>query len=168
MKRFPLVALIVAAVTLLPAPASAEEDYFARQPTEPLTYRVEGNRSTTERLVIGALLGGAAVAVGVGVHYHLASRDAADEVTAHSGSPVHLIYTPAVDQRREDGLRFKTNATVSYAIGGGFLVGALVAVLVTSPADELREYGASEGKKPAVPVVVPLHGGLLVGGTWSY
>ncbi len=162
-----IAALLLAslAVSVAPGRAAAQQDYFTEQTTKPLTYRVDGQRSPKNKLVLSGMAAGTLLFGGLGLYFHLESRDAANDVTAFAGEPTNLIYTPGLDQRRIDADTNKTRATVLYGLGGAALITTIVTYIVTSPPDELREYESSGDSRVATPYVVPVEGGAMMGGT---
>ena len=163
-----VVAIVVASGTLAPTSAVAEEDYFTGQKRAPLTYRVDGDRTRDQRLVLASLAGATLIAAGVGVIFHLRSRDATAEVEAFSGEHTNLIYTPYLDGRRDDAERQGTIASVSYSVAGAFLIGTVVTFIVTSPPDRIVEYGTEGKASERSAWLVPIEGGVLGGASWSY
>ena len=160
------------AVLLGGARARADTDYFGQDAPpgdEQIAFRVERSRTTKQRVLIASLLGGAAVAGGIGLYYHLDSRDKSGEVEAvgeHSGR----IYTPAVDAVRRGALDSRDRAIVGYAAGGLLLAGAVVALYVTDPGSETVTL--SDDRTPPDPVVpvsiLALPGGAGVAAGWRF
>ncbi len=167
-----LMAFTVAVGIAVATPARADTDYFGRDapPSEgQITYKKDLPRTTGERLLIGGLLFAAAAAGGVGLYYHLQSRDEADEV----GSPesqTQPIYTPELDAVRRDALHHRNLAIAGYAVGAGLVAGAVVALFLTEPGKETVTV-QENGEVPATVVPVSLAvipGGAVVGAGWSF
>src|SRR5687768_16841315 len=79
--------VVAAAVAAAPAHAAADDppppDYFAQQPAPgELKFRESRHRPRGQVALIAGLAGGALLAGGLGLWFHLDSRDAADEVSA--------------------------------------------------------------------------------------
>lgn len=159
-----LAAILV--LTLGAGSARAEEpDYFDRNPNEGSTIRVRREKSRTlgQKLLIGGLLVGAAASLGAGAYYNLDSRDAANEVSSNddlTGETWTAEHQATYDRAGTSG----TKAIVGYALGGGFVAGAIIAAWLTQPGDEEVAVGA----RAARAVVAPVAGGALLGGAWSW
>ena len=152
-------ALPAVAAADTPAPAKpAGPNYFAgsSQPNA-LVFRGAGKRTHHQRLVIGALLGGAALAGGVGVLFHLDSADAADAVS--SDIPTGEAWTPGLQADYDRAERSRVGAIVGYALGGALLVGGLVALGLTTPADTVNEVHIVRAR----PILAPTAGGAVAG-----
>jgi hypothetical protein len=166
--RVPRLAAVLAAAAALagvPDAAGADGDYFTQTPPDHLTYRVEGERTRGQRIVIGSLLGGTLVGAGVGVLLHRAASSASDDVSARSGDHTSRIYTREIDDRREQAIRYGTGAIVAYGVGAACAAGTVVALIVTAPDSRLVEY---RGGRVDVPVVTPVPGGLVLERSWSF
>jgi hypothetical protein len=148
---------LVCALAVAPPPARAQErDYFA--PTDPEMQLVPRSRPRRQTIWLASLAGGAVAIGGVGVLFHLDSRDKSDQVSAHSGERTGRVYTPEVDDVRRGALRSRKIAIGAYAFGGALLVGTAIAFMVTDPGDELVRVDG--GPRP---VVVPVSGGAMLG-----
>ena len=125
--------------------------------TREIVVEVPGERSRNNKLVVGSVLLGGALVSGVGVLYHLRSRDAADAVSADefTGRP-WTDANEALVQRAADSRR---NATIAYGVGGALLVGGLVVYIATAP---------SSTKEVLRPHLAFTKGGATVGGEWSW
>lgn len=138
------------------ADTPASTDYFAAPATpNQLVFRGAGKRSARQRLVIGALFGGAAVAGGVGALFHLRSAAAADAVS--SDIPTGEAWTPAHQADYDRAGSARVGAIVGYSVGGALLVAALIALGVTTPADTINEVHIAR------PTVAPTAGGAVAG-----
>ncbi len=130
-------AAALVAVTLAAGVAHADTpDYFAK-PNEGSTIKVKRtkSRTTNQRLLIGGLLAGAALGIGVGVYYHLDSRDAANAVSANDDLTGET-WTPELQATYDRAGTSGTIAIVGYAIGAAFLGGTIVAAWKTQPGEE--------------------------------
>lgn len=172
-----LSALVVAAAVAVvgAGPAAAQDDgagrldYFSEQKKTPLTYRMEGERSKKQRIIILSLAGATLLTTGLAVYFHLESDEASGDVTRLSGDPSNLIYTQEVDDRRQEAIDNRNFATGMYVVSGALLLSTVVAFIVTSPDDELHEYGTSgDSRVSTAPYVAPIEGGLMVGKVWAY
>lgn len=179
MVRLPalLVAAAVAAAVAVggAGPAVAQDDggggvdYFSEQKKTPLTYRMEGERTRKHKIVILSLAGGTLLTAGLAVYFHLQSDEASDDVTQLSGDHSGLIYTQEIDDRRQDAIDNRNLATGMYIVSGAVLVSTVVAFILTTPDDEILEYGSSgDSQVSTAPYVAPIEGGLMVGKTWIY
>lgn len=146
---------VAAADTPPPAPAP---NYFAgSSKPNALVFRGAGKRTHRERLVIGALFGGAALAGGLGVLFHLDSAAAADAVS--SDIPTGEAWTPGLQADYDRAGRSRIGAIVGYALGGALLVGGLVALGLTTPADTINEVHIGRAR----PILAPTAGGAVAG-----
>lgn len=146
--------------------ARADTDYFGNEaPKEGVTFKVEGSRTRTQRIWLGGLGGATALAGGLGLYFHLDSRDASNEVsTSRSTLGAGYTYTLEREATRERALRSRNIAIGAYAVGGVLLVSTIVALVKTQPASaEVRVRSAD----PATSVV-PLPGGAFAARTWSF
>ena len=170
-RRLASCAVLAAALASAAAPARGE-DYFGAA-AEPMTFDVDRPRSRENMILIGSLLGGAVVFGGVGLLFHLHSRNQADEVSADTGDHTGLVYTEAVDATRRDAERSGKLAIGGYAVGGGFLIATLVVYIVTDPGTETIQVG-DETEQPPAPtgrpqvLVEPTPGGGVVGAAWTW
>lgn len=164
------------------APTGAS--YFQHQ-TPMASFEVDRPRSRRARIVIASLAGGAVLMTGVGVLFTLDSKSKSDDVSTKPGQNNGQVYSEALDDTRRAALRSRDWAIASYAVGGGLLVGALVAYILTDPGREtIRVNGASSpvpaggggGARPPSPgpsaaahlLLAPTRGGAFVGGAWSF
>ena len=154
---------------LSPGPALAGGDYFGEDaPEDQITFRKYKERSNRQRLIIGALFGGAALFGGVGLYFNFDARSKSDEVSV-VGNHTGLTYTQDLEDTRTGALRSRNVAIASYSVGGLFLIGAIVAFYLTDPGSEVVSVGDEEPPGPTVPVTVaPIPGGAVVGGTWRF
>ncbi|HLL24033.1 MAG TPA: hypothetical protein VK427_17995 [Kofleriaceae bacterium] len=131
------------------------------QPRRELQVEIPGERSSNNKLFVGGLAAVGLIGSALGVYWHLDSRDASDEVSADAftGDAWNEDSIALVDRAN----RSKTRATVAYAVGGAFLVGALVTWIVTEPTSEvavIRTGGVAIAPTP--------DGGTLVTKLWSF
>ena len=165
------------------AAGPAGASYFQHQdPT--LTFEVDRPRSHRARVVIASLVGGAVLMGGLGVLFTLDSKSKADEVSSKPGNNTGRVYTAELDDTRRAGLRSRTWAVTSFAVGGGLLVGALVAYVVSDPGRETIHVNGTSTPVPATHgatpppnpgpsarvhlLLAPTRGGALLGGAWSF
>ncbi len=149
--------------------AHADTDYFGDDAaSKEVTFRVDRSRTTKQRLVIGALFGGAVLFGGAGVLFHLDSRNAADEVGAvgaHTGN----VWSSSLEDTRRRGERSKFLAGAGYVLGGAFLVSSIVALIITEPGSDIVGVSSQPAEKRQIPVsLVPLPGGAMVGKAWLF
>jgi hypothetical protein len=158
------VALLALAGVLFATGGAHADDYFGSDDGR-VVYRLDKSRTKQQRLVIAGLAGGAVVFGGIGLLFHLDSRSASDRITEvgeHSGR----TYTPEIDDQRSDALRSRNLAIAGYTIGGALVIASVVALLITEPGAELVTVGNEQQPSPVS--IVPLPGGAVVGGTWSF
>jgi hypothetical protein len=146
-----------------PAPVIVPDDERApvlRARSRDLTIEVPGERSRNNKLIIGGIFGGGVLVSALGLYYHLDSRDAANEVSADRFNG--KSWSEKQDDLVARADRSKTRATVAYAIGGGLLIGAIVAYIVTAPKSETAVIHTGGV------VVVPTDEGGMVTRMWSF
>lgn len=159
-------ALAVALAVLL-GPTVARADDAA-----PMTFEVDKERTTRDKLMIASFGAGALVFGGIGLLFHLDSRAKSDEVSA-SGRHTGLTYTDAVDDTRRDALRSRNLTIASYGIGAGLLVTTFVVYLVTDPGTETITLDGAQAAGPAGPPAMaiglePVAGGAIATGGWRF
>jgi hypothetical protein len=162
----------------VPQPAPAQEPVPTPAPMPPMPAEIDderavperqrrrreirietpGERSRDNKLMLGGLAGAAALAGGIGLYFHLDSRDAVDQVSANI--PTGKPWTPARADLVERAESSRTNAIVAYSIGGAILTGAIVAFIVTEPASETSVIRTTS--------IVPARGGAVVTTGWSF
>jgi hypothetical protein len=111
-------------------------------------------RSIRDRVVLWGLVGAGAIGVGLGVGWHLDSRDAAEAVSADDGRLVGT-WSDELQERYDEAGRAGSKATVAYAVGGTLLIGAFGWAYWTRP----RERQV---------VLVPVEGGATARATWRF
>jgi len=145
-----------------PPPRETYEKPTLKSPIRPreIVIDVPGVRSTRTKIVLGSLLAAGAIGGIAGVYFHLGSRSAANDVseTVFNGQ----TWTPERQARLEEGDRDKGRAGVAYAIGGAFVVGAIVALIVTEPSSERAVI------RPRHAGITPVPGGAVAGAGWSF
>jgi hypothetical protein len=168
----PLAAAAALVCTAAIARPTAAQDYFTAKPEE-LHFRIERERTRTQRIVVVSLLGGAAVFAGIGALFSLDYRDKADSIEA-TGSHTGRIYTAEIDAKRDDALMARDLSIASFGLGGGLLVAAAVYYVITDPGTQAVRYGPNGEIVPVSSVsrdateIVPVAGGVVVGRRWSF
>lgn len=119
-------------------------------------------RSLGNRLLLAGLAGGGAIAGGLGVYFHLESREAANAVASDGATGTAWTADDQANLDRAGDNR--TRAAIAYGIGGGLIVAAIVAAVLTEPAQETT---VIIPRGPA-PTVAPAEGGAVLGGRWSF
>ena len=144
------------------AAATSQPDYFGgNQPKDKVAYYVPQARTTKQRVVVLSLFGAAAVSAGVGVLFHLDSRDKARELEA-VGEHTRMTWTQELQDKYDSGQRSGTAAIISYSVSGAFLTAAFVAMYVTRPGE--KRVIAEDGEKTK-PVPMPVSIGIVPGGS---
>lgn len=146
-------------------PAPPRENYekpALKTPIRPreIVINVPGIRAKQTRIVLGSLLAAGTVSGLLGVYFHLESRSAANDVSA--GVFSGKAWTPERQDRFDDGESNKTRAGIAYAVGGAFVIGAIVALIVTDPKSEQAVI------RPRHAGIVPVPGGAVAGAGWSF
>lgn len=162
--RAKLAFLALGAVFLATSGAHAD-DYFGGEENGRVVYRIDGSRTKRQRVIIGALAGGAVAFGGIGLLFHLDSRSASNEVSA-VGDHTGRTYTQALDDERSRAVRSRKLAIAGYAVGGALVIGTAIALVLTEPDAELIR--VDDQPQPSPVSVAPLPGGAVVGGTWSF
>jgi hypothetical protein len=171
--RWIVTALLASAVAVAGSVRTASaQDYFGDDaPDDKIQFRTDIPRTTEQRIVIASLFGGAALFGGLGLLFHLDSRSKSDEVSA-AGEHTGLIYDPSLEDTRKGALRSRTLAIVGYSLGGALVIAGAVALYLTEPGTRVVTVGEEKDEpKPANPVpvsIVPIEGGAMVGGSWSF
>jgi hypothetical protein len=158
-------ALLGLVVLCAAAAPTAAESYFRGGGTEQVTFKLDRSRSTTEWVIIGSLAGGAAAFGGLGLLFHLDSRDASNDLNA-IGRHTGRIYDDAAVRTWKRAHRSRALAITGYSIGGGLLVASMIAVVLTEPgADEYTVGGEPVGTSL---LIAPAPGGAMVTKGWTF
>ena len=130
-------------------------------------YFVKSYPDRTQKNVVTLAVGaGASVLIGgVGLYFHLDSRDSANQVSAHkfTGEPWSEDRQALYDDAHSSAVK----AGVFYGIGGALLLGTAIAYMVTEPKQETMLIHPHSDPKPTA-LLAPTRGGALIGGTWSF
>jgi hypothetical protein len=155
---------VLAAVLAAASPAHADDLFGTKRDTDTVTVRRSRERCLRQKVLVGGLFGGAVVAVGAGLYFHMQSRDASNEVAA-IGESTALTWTSERQETYDAALRDRTRAIVGYSAGGALLIGAVVALILTDPGTEVVKVGPKQEPEPAAPA--PVSFGLLPGGAYA-
>lgn len=139
--------------------------YFAAPKGKDIVIRSYPDRSSTSIYAMSIAAGIGVVLGGVGVYYHLDSRDQANKINAHSFTG--QTWTPDRAVIYDEAHSSAVKAGVFYGIGGAFLLGTAIAYIVTEPKMETTVIHPHTDPKPTA-LIAPTPGGALVGGTWSF
>jgi hypothetical protein len=139
--------------------AAADEDEMA------MSFEVDRERTKRDKILIASLGGGALLVGGIGLLFHLDSRDLSDAISA-SGRHTGLTYTHDTDDTRRAALRSRAFTIASYGLGGGLLVATLVAYILTDPGTETITLDG-EGARPPV-AIEPIVGGAVGTASWTF
>lgn len=153
-------ALIAALIAWAPAPASA-------QSADNISFKVDKERSTKNKVILASLGGAAGLFVGVGVLFNLDSKSKSDEVSTGGAQLTGEIWTAEREQIRTDAIRSRNVAIVTYSLGGAMAVATAIYYIVTDPGEELVTVGASAPVSRG-PILRPTDGGAVVGAGWSW
>ncbi len=138
-------------------------------PLREIVIETPGERTLTNQLVIGGVLG-AGLAVGAaGLYWHLDSRSAANEVSAvlPTGESWSASHVDLVERADRSG----TRATIAYSLGGAIVIGAVIAFIVTDPPTERTVIRAREIRPTTLqirPTIIPTPEGALLGSRWRF
>jgi hypothetical protein len=117
-------------------------------------------RTTGNRLLLAGLAGGGALAGGLGLYFHLESRDAATAVSADAATG--RAWTAADRAQVDRAADNRGRAVIAYSVGGGLVIAAIVTALLTEPKEETTVI------VPRGPTVMPAEGGAVLGGAWQF
>jgi hypothetical protein len=122
-------------------------------------------RTRKSILVMGGLAAGGALFGAVGLYFHLDSRSASNDVSAHenTGVPWSAAKADAYDRAHSSAV----TAGVLYGIGGSLLLATAIVYIVTEPEAEKMVIHPHVDDKPSA-LVAPLPGGAMVGGAWRF
>jgi len=148
-----------------PDPADGGGSYFASPKGHDYTIRTYPDRTKNNILALSIMGGTSVVLGGIGLYFHLDSRDKSSELSAHRLTGI--AWTPDLQSKYDEAHRSATMAGVFYGIGGALLLGTAIAYIVTEPKQQEIVVHPHIDSKPTA-LVAPLRGGALVGGTWSF
>jgi hypothetical protein len=128
-----------------------------------IVIEIPGERTMEQKLFVGGLAGAGLLVGAIGAYFHLDSREAANDV----GSDTYTGHAWTAEDRAlvDQADRSRTRAIVGYSIGGGLLIGAIVAYILTDPPSEtavIHPHGRGSA------MVTPTEGGAMAVGTWSF
>jgi hypothetical protein len=160
MRRAALGLAVAAALAPLLAatPARAED-------AAPLTFELDKERTVRQKILIASFGGGALLVGGVGLLFHLDSRDKSDSISA-SGRHTGMVYSEAIDDTRRAALRSRALTIASYGVAAGLLVTTLVLYVVTDPGTETITLDEAQARLPVT--LEPVAGGALGGLAWGF
>ncbi len=142
-------------------PATDDDRPAARitPPRREIVIEVPGERTRSNMLLCGGLVGFGVIAGLLGVYWHLDSRDASEEVSTDRFSG--RAWTPAHQDLVDRADRSKTLATGAYIAGGALVVGAALTFIFTAPTSttEVIRTGTT---------VTPVRDGAMVTRMWSF
>ncbi len=147
---------------LLPNLAQAQDRGYFSEGDKQLVFKEEGSRSSTQRIVLASLFGGALLTGVIGSYYLLDSRDLSDELSA-SGAHTGKAWSAELEAKRKDALRSGRIATVSLGLSGTLTLAGAIAYIVTAPDDEV---GYQDWQTRLM--VVPSAGGIMASKGWSF
>lgn len=161
--------LAAAAVCLISTGVARAEDenLFKKKPDE-VVFRIDKERTTTDKIVIGSIGGGAVLFVGIGALFTHRYNVRSDEVSV-SGGHTGKVYTEQLEDTRKSALRNRNVAIAGYSLAGAALIGTIVAYIITSPGTEEVTYGPGGViQKRTTTLVAPIEGGAVVGKMWRF
>ncbi len=147
---------------------ASAQDYFQQGGSDELTFHVDRERNSRQKLLILSMFGGTVLFGGIGALFHIDSKHKSDDVSTDAGHHTGRIYTEELEDTRRAGIRSRNIAIASYAVGGGFLIGTFLAYLLTDPGQDTVRVGTEAADGSARLLVEPTEGGGLVGGAWSF
>ena len=155
MSKTRCIAAAIVVATIAPQAARADD-------VRPITIVSPGERSTNTKLILAGIAGAGLLAGASGLYFHLDSRSKSDEIGTQKFTG--KAWSPALQAIADDANSSRTAAIVGYSLGGALLIGAAVYWIVTDPPDETIVIHPTS----AQPAVVPVPGGAVLGGTWSF
>jgi hypothetical protein len=123
------------------------------------------DRSKTNMATLIGLAAGGAVVGAIGLYFNLDSQSAADDVSAHkfTGEVWSADHKETFDRAHSSAV----TAGVLYGVGGGLVLAAAIAYMVTEPKPEtmvIHPHSSSHARA----LVAPTNGGAMVGGAWRF
>lgn len=149
-----LLVLSLAALAATPAPALA-------QASDDISFKVDKERTGSNKIVLASLGGAAAVFTGVGVLFTLDSKSKSEEVNS-GGLHTGLVWTAEREDTRESAIRSRNVAIVNYSIGGALTLATIIYYIATDPGEEVVIYNSR------APTITPVAGGAVFGARWSW
>lgn len=131
-----------------------------RRPVVDIVVKSRPDRSRNTVIGLAAGAGASAILGGIGLYYHLDSRDASNQLSAHK--PTGEVWSADKQDAFDRAHGSSVTAGVFYGIGGAVLIGTIIALVVTEPKEETTII------HPHTALVAPTHGGAIVGGMWSF
>ncbi len=122
-------------------------------------------RSKTNIATIVGLAAGGAIIGAVGFYFHMDSRSASDEVSAHrfTGEPWSAAHQDTYDRAHSSAVA----AGVLYGVGGGLLLASAIVYMATEPKAETMVIHPHSGSQ-ARALIAPTNGGAMIGGAWRF
>jgi hypothetical protein len=160
---------LVTAMAATGGVARAEPENYFQKPDD-VVFRIDKERTTTDRIVIGSIGGGAVLFGAIGALFTLDYNDKSGQVEA-SGTHTGIVYSDRLEDTRKSAIRSRNFAIASYSLAGVALIGTIVAYIVTDPGTEEVTYGPGgviEKKVQSSTLVAPIEGGAMVGRIWSF
>lgn len=158
-----ITAAVLAAGAVAPGRARAEVPVVQQKRARDIVVEIPGERTRTNQIVLGSLLGSGVVIGALGLYFNLDARSAKQDVDAR-------IFTGRVWTQREVDLvaradRSSTRAAIAYGIGGALVAASAIAFILTDPKSETSVIRTT---RPA-PVLAPsTSGGAILGGAWRF
>jgi hypothetical protein len=145
-----------------PAPKETHEGQYLKTPIRPreIVVDIPGMRTPQTKLMLYSLAAAGVVAGGIGLYFHLDSRSAANAVSRSIFEGE--TWTQDRQDRLEEGQRSKSRAALSYTLGGLFVTGTIVALILSEPKSERTVI------RPRHAGIAPTPGGAVVGAGWSF
>lgn len=146
-------------------PAAPPDNYerpALKTPIRPreIVIEVPGLRTPQQKIVLGSLFAAGVVGSALGAYFHLDSRSKANDLS--QGIFGGRTWTPDRQEQYDDGQTSKTRAIVGYTVGGLFVIGGIVALIVTEPKSEQAVI------RPRHAGITPVPGGAVAGAGWSF
>jgi len=145
------------------APAAAQTpttpDYFQGTQTNAVRIRKDRPRTRSQRLLVGGLLGGAALFTGAGLYLHYDSHQIAKALSATR--PKNVRWSGDLADRYARGQTRGTLAIASYGVGVALVAAAVVVWIKSDPGSETVEIS-----RPLT--IAPLPGGIAMEATWCW
>jgi hypothetical protein len=161
-------AAVGAVLVLLAGGARVQaQEYFRKGGNDSLDFTVDRERNSRQKVLIASLFGGSILLGGVGLLFHIDSRNKSDDVSTDAGRHTGRIYTEELEDIRRSAIHSRNFAIASYALSGGLLVGTFIAYLLTDPGQETVRVRPEPARRARL-MLAPTEGGALVGGAWRF
>lgn len=155
------VATLAMAAPAFAEPGSADSKQTVQAnvvgPGQDIVIRTDRPRSATNIAEVAGLAGVGVILGGVGLYYHLDSRDNANAVSPDR--PTNQPWTAADKDKFDTAHSSAVKAGILYGVGGAAVIASVVLLIVTDP---------GQNETVIHPHVSSTPGGAIFGNVWSF